>query len=166
MTENVAEGHGIGLVESGGFLTIQFAAGVSALWSGTGAPASGLGIDGDYYIDSAANALYGPKTDSGWGSAVTLGGILRSVSVVAADATAGANRNTDYVHIVTAPGVTVLYPTAVGNTNRHTLINASSGPVYGASSSGQTFDGAASPTTVAAQQSNDFISDGANWRIS
>ncbi|KON46334.1 hypothetical protein AL013_13810, partial [Mariprofundus ferrooxydans] len=29
--------------------------------SGTGAPGAGLGVDGDYYIDTAAWDIYGPK---------------------------------------------------------------------------------------------------------
>lgn len=36
--------------------------------SGTGAPAGGLGVDGDFYIDTAAMAFYGPKTAGAWGS--------------------------------------------------------------------------------------------------
>lgn len=35
---------------------------------GSGAPASGLGSDGDHYIDRSAMALYGPKTAGAWGS--------------------------------------------------------------------------------------------------
>ncbi len=40
----------------------------TTLYSGTGAPDSELGADGDHYIDTAATALYGPKNE-GWGSA-------------------------------------------------------------------------------------------------
>lgn len=42
--------------------------------NGTGAPASALGVDGDFYIDKAANAIYGPKTSGAWGSATSLVG--------------------------------------------------------------------------------------------
>jgi len=34
--------------------------------NGTGAPASGLGNDGDFYIDTAADVLYGPKSSGTW----------------------------------------------------------------------------------------------------
>ena len=40
--------------------------------SGTGAPASGLGSDGDYYIDNAADEIYGPKTAGSWGSSTSI----------------------------------------------------------------------------------------------
>ena len=40
--------------------------------NGSGAPDSGLGIDGDFYIDTTADAIYGPKTGGAWGSATSL----------------------------------------------------------------------------------------------
>ncbi|WP_053322636.1 hypothetical protein [Mariprofundus ferrooxydans] len=40
--------------------------------SGTGAPAAGLGVDGDYYIDTAAWDIYGPKTAGAWGAATSI----------------------------------------------------------------------------------------------
>lgn len=42
------------------------------LLSGSGAPGSGLGTDGDFYIDTAAWYIYGPKTSGAWGSATSL----------------------------------------------------------------------------------------------
>ncbi|MFO1322513.1 MAG: kelch repeat-containing protein [Burkholderiales bacterium] len=36
--------------------------------NGTGAPAAALGAVGNYYVDTAAQLVYGPKTQSGWGS--------------------------------------------------------------------------------------------------
>jgi hypothetical protein len=38
----------------------------SAVLNGTGAPASSLGHDGDFYLDTAANVLYGPKAAGAW----------------------------------------------------------------------------------------------------
>lgn len=35
---------------------------------GSGAPAAGLGLAGQVYIDVTTGEMYGPKTDSGWGS--------------------------------------------------------------------------------------------------
>jgi hypothetical protein len=40
--------------------------------NGSGAPSSGLGVDGDFYIDTVASAIYGPKTSGAWGSATSL----------------------------------------------------------------------------------------------
>jgi len=44
--------------------------------NGTGAPDQGLGKEGDVYIDTTNNAIYGPKTNGAWGSATTLAGVL------------------------------------------------------------------------------------------
>src|SRR5690606_26199907 len=41
---------------------------------GNGAPAETLGNDGDMYLDGAGSELYGPKTDSGWGTPLQLTG--------------------------------------------------------------------------------------------
>jgi hypothetical protein len=40
--------------------------------SGTTAPDPGIGVDGDFYIDTTADAIYGPKTAGAWGSATSL----------------------------------------------------------------------------------------------
>jgi hypothetical protein len=40
--------------------------------NGSGVPSSGLGVNGDFYIDTTATAIYGPKTAGGWGSATSL----------------------------------------------------------------------------------------------
>ncbi|HEY8930359.1 MAG TPA: hypothetical protein VIM55_14260, partial [Mucilaginibacter sp.] len=42
--------------------------------SGTGAPATTLGKNGDFYIDISAFLIYGPKTSAGWGAGVSLMG--------------------------------------------------------------------------------------------
>lgn len=39
---------------------------------GAGAPAGALGDLGDFYIDTTATAIYGPKAGGGWGSATSL----------------------------------------------------------------------------------------------
>lgn len=40
--------------------------------NGSGPPASGLGVLDDFYIDTTAKDLYGPKTGGGWGSPTSL----------------------------------------------------------------------------------------------
>jgi hypothetical protein len=44
--------------------------------NGTGAPDQGLGKEGDVYIDTTNNSLYGPKTDGAWGSGTNLAGVI------------------------------------------------------------------------------------------
>lgn len=46
----------------------------SSVLNGSGAPSSGLGAIGDFYIDTTAHSIYGPKSGGGWGSATSLVG--------------------------------------------------------------------------------------------
>lgn len=57
-----------------GIQGIQGVAGAdgSTVLNGSGAPGAGLGSDGDFYIDTTADAIYGPKTGGAWGSATSL----------------------------------------------------------------------------------------------
>lgn len=52
--------------------------------NGSGAPAGGLGVDGDFYIDTAADDLYGPKSGGAWGSPVSLIGPMGPAAVAGA----------------------------------------------------------------------------------
>lgn len=40
--------------------------------NGTGAPSGGTGVDGDFYVDTAAWDIYGPKTAGAWGAGESL----------------------------------------------------------------------------------------------
>lgn len=42
--------------------------------NGSGAPGAGIGTNGDFYIDTAADTIYGPKTAGSWGSPTSLVG--------------------------------------------------------------------------------------------
>jgi hypothetical protein len=57
--------------------------GISTLWvtggggsntilNGAGAPGAGTGADGDFYIDTTANEIYGPKAGGAWGVGTSL----------------------------------------------------------------------------------------------
>jgi len=46
----------------------------SQIYSGSSAPQSSLGEEGDYFLNSSTFDLYGPKTDSGWGTPINLKG--------------------------------------------------------------------------------------------
>ncbi len=52
---------------------VQGVAGFTIL-SGAGAPAPGLGVDGDFYIDTTNDTIYGPKTAGAWGAPTSLVG--------------------------------------------------------------------------------------------
>ena len=76
------------------------------LRSGAGVPSNGLGVDGDFYINTTANTIYGPKTAGSWGSATSIigpqgvaGNSLRSGNIAP---TGGVGNNGDfYIDIVT-----------------------------------------------------------------
>jgi hypothetical protein len=46
----------------------------TGLLNGIGAPSPSLGINGDFYLNTSNMNLYGPKTDSGWGTPTDLVG--------------------------------------------------------------------------------------------
>src|SRR5690625_2694892 len=46
----------------------------TSILSGKGSPSSSLGNEGDFYLDLSSSELYGPKTSSGWGTAVSIQG--------------------------------------------------------------------------------------------
>jgi len=58
--------------------------------NGSGAPAGGTGVDGDFYIDTTANEIYGPKTGGAWGSATSLVGPTGAAGADGADGADGA----------------------------------------------------------------------------
>jgi hypothetical protein len=58
--------------------------------SGSGAPDSGLGVNGDWYIDTAAHNIYGPKAGGAWGSPTSLIGPQGETGAAGADGEDGA----------------------------------------------------------------------------
>lgn len=86
---------------------------------GSGAPSNSLGIDGEFYIDTNTNKMYGPKTNGLWGTAVNLGGTYTHVQDSASNAWV-INHNLDYypnVEIVNSAGVAVVGDYQFINTN-------------------------------------------------
>jgi len=63
----------------------------SIMYSGTGVPATTVGVNGDYYLDKNNGNLYGPKTVSGWGTPFT---IMGAVGANGANGTNGTNGTT------------------------------------------------------------------------
>lgn len=72
----------------------------NTILSGSGAPGGGTGADGDFYIDTAAVAIYGPKTGGVWGSSTALEGEDGAAGAVWRDGTGapanGLGVNGDY----------------------------------------------------------------------
>lgn len=59
--------------------------------NGAGAPGGGVGTDGDFYIDTTADAIYGPKTAGAWGSPTSLIGPQGNPGVDGDDGADGAD---------------------------------------------------------------------------
>jgi hypothetical protein len=46
----------------------------NTILNGSGPPSAALGINGDFYIDNVAHAIYGPKTAGAWGAPTSMAG--------------------------------------------------------------------------------------------
>lgn len=77
---------------------------------GEGPPSNSIGIDGEFYIDTIINKMYGPKTNGEWGGAVNLGGTYVHVQDTASQ-TWVINHNLDYypnIEIVNSANISVV----------------------------------------------------------
>jgi hypothetical protein len=61
--------------------------------NGTSNPTASLGANGDFYINTATNTLFGPKSIGGWGSGVSLVGLQGPPGLLSAGS---SNGNTPY----------------------------------------------------------------------
>ena len=76
----------------------------NSLLNGVGEPTLALGINGDFYIDTVANELYGPKTTGSWGIGIKLTQELGYVHEQVASATVWTiNHDLEFV-----PNITVV----------------------------------------------------------
>ncbi len=60
------------------------------IYSGTTAPASTLGNNGDFYLNVATSDFYGPKTAAGWGTPTNLKGATGATGAAGANGVAGS----------------------------------------------------------------------------
>jgi hypothetical protein len=63
----------------------------NTIWPTSGTPSSGLGVNGDFAIDTTAKTLYGPKASGTWPSGVSLVGATGSTGATGATGAAGTN---------------------------------------------------------------------------
>lgn len=70
---------------------------------GSGSPASGTGVNGNFYIDTTAHKFYGPKTAGAWDAGIYLiGAVLPRTVTIADTGTAPVNGDTTDTYIITA----------------------------------------------------------------
>lgn len=94
-----------GAVGPAGATGLQGAQGIQGVTGATGAtgatgrtflngvipPGSGVGSDGDFYLDTASNLLYGPKTTvGGWGGGTSVKGATGAIGLTGATGATGA----------------------------------------------------------------------------
>jgi hypothetical protein len=63
----------------------------STIRNGVGVPSNSFGNDGDFYINTSANTIYGPKAAGSWGSPTTLVGPQGSQGSAGSNGTNGTN---------------------------------------------------------------------------
>lgn len=117
---------------------------------------SGVGSSGQVLTSNGASVL--PTWQS-----LSASGITRSVSSISSNTSAGSAAGTDYVYFVTGT-TTITLPTAIGNTNRYSVVNFGSNTVTVATTSAQTINGSTT-ITIPVNMSVDLISNNANWAI-
>ena len=100
-------------------ITINASGGGSTntILNGSGVPSSGTGANGDFYIDTTNNKIYGPKTSGAWGS---------GTSIVGTNGTNGTNGSVWY----TGSGV----PSGGLGANIDFYLRTTNGDVYSKSS--------------------------------
>jgi microcystin-dependent protein len=99
--------------------------------SGSGVPANGLGVDGDFYVNTGAWTIYGPRTGGSWGSPTSLigpQGIQGIQGIQGPPGTAGLAGNT----VLNGSGA----PSNGLGTNGDFYINTGAGTIYGPKAAG------------------------------
>lgn len=74
-------------------ITIVGSGGGSGILHGAGVPSGALGNIDDFYINTTANTIYGPKTVGGWGSPASLVGPAGPTGSAGATGSAGPDGN-------------------------------------------------------------------------
>lgn len=100
LTENVVELSNVG---------VQGPRGLGVL-HGVGPPSNSLGSEGEFYIDTSVNRMYGPKQGGLWSTSVNLGGTYVHVEDVASIQWT-INHNLDYypsIEVVDSAGNVVI----------------------------------------------------------
>ena len=107
------------------------------------------------------------RGDGTWATPSSSGGITRSVNSISTNTAAGSTADTDYVYFVSG-NTTLTLPTAVGNTNRYTVVHTDTNTLIIATTGGETiaFYPASPATTATVTRQGtvvELLSDGTNW---
>lgn len=115
----------------------------NAVWNGTGAPGAGTGINGDFYIDTAASKIYGPKVAGAWtGSGTNLVGPAGATGPAGSTGNTGPTGSQGPTGLTGSTGLTG--PQGPAGSTGNTGATGPQGPVGLTGDTGPT--GAAGPT--------------------
>jgi hypothetical protein len=95
---------------------------------GAGAPDPGLGVDGDFYIDTSVKNLYGPKTGGSWGSGASIVGPAGATGAAGPTGATGATG-------ATGPAGT----NGTNGTNGFSVLNGAGAPAGGTGVNGDFY---------------------------
>ena len=105
--------------------------------NGSVAPNTGLGANGDFYVDTAANKIYGPKAAGAWPSGVSLVGPAGPTGSTGATGPTGATGATG---LAGADGRTILNGSVAPNTglgaNGDFYVDTAANKIYGPKAAG------------------------------
>lgn len=121
----------------------------NTILSGSGAPGSGSGVNGDFYVDLTSHSMYGPKVVGAWGGATSLVGPAGSNGTNGSVGATGATGPTGATGAAGSPGATgstgPTGPTGATGANGTT---GSAGATGATGATGST--GPAGPSTIGA----------------
>jgi hypothetical protein len=106
--------------------------------NGSGAPGAGLGVNGDFYIDTTAHSIYGPKAAGAWGSSTSLVGPTGSNGTNGQGVPTGGTANqvlakidgVDYNTQWVTPSASGASPTVTGSRGTPQSISAAGGIAF------------------------------------
>lgn len=85
------------------------------MYGGSGTPSAGLGVSGDYYVDTVGAYLYGPKANGSWGGGISIQGGPTGPQGAASTVT-GPTGSTGSQPVVLYGGLNLPYPLSYWDT--------------------------------------------------
>ncbi|MBK7761901.1 MAG: collagen-like protein [Bacteroidetes bacterium] len=131
-----------GLTGAQGIQGIQGVAGTNGktILNGTSNPTSGQGVDGDFFLNTTTNQIFGPKTAGAWGSGTSIIGPQGIQGIQGLTGATGSQGIQGVQGIQGNPGVNGSNGTnGINGTNGKTILNGTSNPTSGQGVDGDFF---------------------------
>jgi hypothetical protein len=118
----------------------------ATILSGAGVPGSGVGNNGDYYVDTTNTRFYGPKSGGAWSTYISLIGSPNAILSGAGAPSLGVGNNGDYYIDTTnkqlyGPKASQIWPGSPASlvVNANTFLNGSGAPNNSLGSNGDFY---------------------------